>query len=248
MNEIVIILLCVLGGFAAGVINTLAGSGSLITLSLLSFLNIPTNVANGTNRIGLFFQGATGTAKFFQLKSLSLKGKWKIIFITLLGTCFGIYTASVLSVKTFEFIIGCIFLGLFFVVLFRPEKKIKSNNNITFFMPVIFGLIGFYAGFIQAGAGVFMLAVMHAVWKEPFTALNPLKVFLIFCINILALVGYAFVGLVNWELGCYLAIGQILGSFLGVRLNSYKKGVEPVIRFLLLMLIAISVFKFWNLI
>lgn len=246
MSEITIISLCFFGGLFAGVINTLAGSGSLVTLSLLSFLGLPSNVANGTNRIGLFFQGATGTAKFYQQEELDLKGKLKLIFVTLLGATLGIWLASVLNVKTFDYVIGFIFLSLFFVVLLQPEKRITSNRLIKQLMPLIFFVIGFYAGFIQAGAGVFMLAVMHAVWGKSLTKLNPLKVFIIFSINILALIGYSLAGLVDWELGIYLGIGQIAGALIGVRLNSLKKGVEPVIRFLLLVLILVSVVKFWN--
>lgn len=241
------IFLCLIAGLSAGVINTLAGSGSIITLSLLSFLGLPANIANGTNRIGVFFQSSTSSLKFLQQGDLSLKGKVGIITMSLVGAIGGVYTASVLSVASFETVVGGIFCLLFFVVLVKPQKYIKPSSSLLKFLPLIFAVIGFYAGFIQAGAGVFMLALMHAVWGKSLTELNPIKAFLVFLINGLALIGYALAGQVNWKIGLALAMGQVIGALIGVRLNNLKNNIEPVIRLLLLGLILLSVAKFWKL-
>ena len=61
-------------GFGAGFINTLAGSGSLITLPLLIFLGIPANVANGTNRVGVLFQNIVSTESFRRRNVLDMRG------------------------------------------------------------------------------------------------------------------------------------------------------------------------------
>ena len=245
--EMMDILLCFAAGLSAGVLNTLAGSGSIITLSLLSFLGLPAQIANGTNRIGLFFQGSVGSYQFFKQGDLSIKGKFNLILLTLIGTVLGVYTASQLNVRDFEYAVGGVFCLLFFVVLFKPQQYIKNSQRLTKLLPLIFGIIGFYAGFIQAGAGVFMLAFMHAVWGKSFTELNPLKVFLIFLINLFALAGYAYVGQVDWGVGLALAGGQIVGALVGVRLNNLKKNIEWAIRLLILTLIILSVSKFWKL-
>ena len=52
-NDIIILLLC---GIIAGFINTVAGGGSLLTLPILIFMGLPSNIANGTNRIAIFMQ------------------------------------------------------------------------------------------------------------------------------------------------------------------------------------------------
>lgn len=245
--EISTIFLCLAAGFFAGVLNTLAGSGSIITLSLLSFLGLPVQIANGTNRIGLFFQSSVSSYQFFKQGDLSTKGKFYLILLTLIGTVLGVFTASKLNVEDFEKAVGAVFCLLFFVVLLKPQQYIKGSKRLTSWMPVIFALIGFYAGFIQAGAGVFMLAIMHAVWGKSFTELNPLKVFVVLLINFIALIGYALVGQVNWGIGLALAIGQIMGALIGVKLNNLKKNIEPGIRLLILILIILSVAKFWKL-
>ena len=247
MIELKEIILLIMAGFVAGVLNTLAGSGSIITLSLLSFLGLPAHIANGTNRIGLFVQSSASSFKFFKQGELSLKGKFWLFILTLLGAVLGVFTATILDVESFELAVGGVFFVLFWVVLFKPQKYIKNSDKVSFYLPVIFSVIGFYAGFIQAGAGVFMLALMHAGWGKNFTEFNPLKVFIILLINVLALIGYSLVGQVNWGYGLLLAIGQIGGALVGVRLNNLKKNVEPIIRILLLVLILVSVAKFWKL-
>lgn len=247
MIEITDILLCIAAGLFAGVLNTIAGSGSVVTLSLLSFLELPANIANGTNRIGLLFQSSASSLKFYRQGDLNLHNKWFLLLSILLGTIGGVYVASILDVAVFEKIIGAVFLVLFFVVLLKPQRYLKESKILLKLLPLIFLFIGFYAGFIQAGAGVFMLAIMHAVWGKSFTELNPLKVFIILCINCIALIGYSLAGQVNWGFGLALAIGQVFGGLIGVRLNNLKNNIEPVLRLLLLVLILASVAKFWNL-
>ena len=107
-------------------------------------------------------------------------------------------------------------------------------------------LVGVYAGFIQAGAGVFMLAIMSVVWKKKISELNPIKVFIIFIINLIALAWFGYAGDVNWEVGILLAVGQFLGAFVGVKLNNLKKDIEPKLRVLLLFIVIISIFKFFK--
>ena len=62
MNSFFDVLLLLGAGLAAGIINTLAGGGSLLTLPLLIFMGLPPHVANGTNRIGIVLQALVGTA------------------------------------------------------------------------------------------------------------------------------------------------------------------------------------------
>ncbi len=64
-------LAVIAAGFVAGFINTLAGSGSLVTLPVLIFLGLPANVANGTNRVAILLQNVVGVSSFSQQKVLT---------------------------------------------------------------------------------------------------------------------------------------------------------------------------------
>lgn len=246
--EIQTIILCVLAGLLAGVINTIAGSGSIITLSLLTFLGLPANIANATNRVGLLFQSAASSWKFQQTGLLDVGSNWKTILSAVLGAVLGAFMATELNPEMFEKAVGVIFIGLFFVLVFKPEKRIKSSTFSKQLLPVWMFIIGTYAGFIQAGAGVFMIAIMSIVWDKKITEVNPIKVFVILLINVVALTWYFVQGLVNWEVGFLLAIGQFIGAFIGVKLNNSNKNIEPKLRLLLLGLVALSVFKFLGII
>ena len=75
------ILITVGIGLMAGFINTLAGSGSLLTLPLLMFMGLPANVANGTNRIAILLQNIVGVSSFKQQKVFNFRGTFVYIFL-----------------------------------------------------------------------------------------------------------------------------------------------------------------------
>jgi uncharacterized membrane protein YfcA len=117
----------IIAGILAGFINTLAGSGSLITLPLLIFMGLPANVANATNRIGIFLQSAVGAATFRHQKVFDYKeGIWFAIPATF-GSLAGAIAAVNLSSNLMETIIGGLLFFMFFIVLYKPEKWIQEN-------------------------------------------------------------------------------------------------------------------------
>jgi len=76
-----IYLLVIIVGFVAGFVNTLAGSGSTLTLPLLMFLGLPANVANGTNRIAILLQNVVSVRNFKQQKILEYKTTFNYKYI-----------------------------------------------------------------------------------------------------------------------------------------------------------------------
>jgi uncharacterized membrane protein YfcA len=241
--------LFVIIGIFAGIINILAGSGSILTLGIMSLLGVPTDVANGTNRIGIVLFGLSGTYQFNKKRSLDIKLSFPFVLLSLFGAFFGTLTALRLSKDSFDFILGCIFFFLFFVVLLKPEEKISNNFKLpNFIIKIGIFFIGFYAGFIQVGAGVILLIVLKILLKKNYTNLNPIKLIVITSANVLALILFTNGGLINWEIGISLAIGQIIGSFYGVKLNQSDLNINSIIQASLLVLITLSVLKFWKIV
>ena len=86
--------IAIFGGFAAGVINTLAGSGSAITLTILTeLLGLPGNMANGTNRVGVLTAGIAGTFAFHKNGKLDIAKSKRYTIPTIIGAIVGVFVA-----------------------------------------------------------------------------------------------------------------------------------------------------------
>jgi uncharacterized protein len=241
------IILGIAGGFVAGVINIISGSGSIITLSLMAFFNVPMDIANGTNRIGILVHGIKGSHSFKKKGELHLDDNWKMILFCMAGAIGGIFTALYISPEGFNFLLGVIFSLLLIIIIFEPHKALKENKKIIKYIPWLMIPIGFYGGFVQVATGIFLLTVLHIVSGKTLKEINPLKVFIIMLFNIPAIIIFAMGGKINWALGISLAVGQYFGAILGVKINSSNKNIEPALRYLLISLVVVSIAKFWGL-
>ena len=108
--------LLIIAGILAGVINTLAGSGSAVTLSLLLFLGLDANVANGTNRIGAITQCATALLAYKKSGKLNFLAKKSLylLLITFVGAMIGAYVATQFNPDDMETVIGYMMIVMFF--------------------------------------------------------------------------------------------------------------------------------------
>jgi uncharacterized membrane protein YfcA len=237
----------VIAGMLAGFINTLAGSGSLITLPLLMFMGLPANVANATNRIGIFLQSAVGAASFRQQKVFDYKeGIWFAVPATV-GSLVGAIAAVNLSSALMETIIGGLLFFMFFIVLYKPENWIKEKAGKIEGRPkawqiIIFFMIGLYGGFIQAGVGFILLAGLVLGAGLNLTKANALKVFIVFVYTSVAIAVFIVNRQISWLAGFILAFGSMIGAYIASRM-AIKSGPK-VVRIILLVILLISALKY----
>jgi uncharacterized membrane protein YfcA len=237
----------IIAGILAGFINTLAGSGSLITLPLLMFMGMPANVANATNRIGIFLQSAVGAASFHQQKVFDYKeGLWFAAPATV-GSLVGALAAVNLNTDIMEKIIGGLLLFMFFMVLYKPENWIKEKAGKIEGRPktwqlFIFFLIGLYGGFIQAGVGFILLAGLVLGAGVNLTKANALKVFIVFIYTSVALAVFILNNQISYLAGLILASGSMIGAYIATRV-AIKNGPR-VVRIILLVILLISALKY----
>jgi uncharacterized membrane protein YfcA len=209
-------------GFIAGFINTMAGSGSLLTLPLLMFLGLPANIANGTNRVAIFLQNVVAVRGFKKQKVFEFReGIWLVIPATA-GSLIGALIAVKFNERILELFIGGLLVFMFFIILFKPDRWIREHaGNIDtrpkFWHMVIFFLIGIYGGFIQAGVGFFLLAGLVLGVGADIIKANALKVLIILIYTGFALVIFFINGQVNLRVGLILAVGNMLGAWIGTR-------------------------------
>jgi uncharacterized protein len=241
-----IYLLVILAGLAAGFINTLAGSGSLIVVPLLIFLGVPANIANGTNRIAILLQTLVATGSFKQNKVTDFKGFKHLIIPSILGSIAGAFLAANINPGSFEKIIGGLLFVMFVLLLINPERWIKGDAEKVKSQPkwiqfIIFFAIGFYGGFIQAGVGLFLLAGLVLGSGFDLIKANVLKSLLVLIYTVFALVVFAINIQVDWKLGLILSIGNMAGAWIAVKFT-VKWGANAI-RYMLLVVILLSALK-----
>ena len=223
------VAILVAGGLAAGVVNTLAGGGSLISVPLLVMLGLPATTANGTNRIGVFFQYLIAAWSFRARGVSGLEGASKVVIPVCIGSVIGAYTVAKLDDATFQRIFGLVMLVDLIPMLRRPKA---GGEHPTHGWPrwlhfSVFAAIGLYGGAIQAGVGLLMVGALNHTGYDLVRA-NSIKVTTNVALTAFAIPIFVFAGQVAWLPAGVLAIGFALGGALGARIA--VAGGERVIR------------------
>ena len=177
-------LAVIAAGIGAGFINTLAGSGSLITLPLLIFLGLPANVANGTNRVGVLFQNIIATESFRRQKVLDARGALLLSIPAIFGSILGAQIAVSLDEARMRQVIGLLMVAMLVVIIVQPKKWLQGSldsmeGRPSWLQIIIFFGIGVYGGFIQAGVGFLLMPVLHRVLGLDLVRTNMHKVFIV---------------------------------------------------------------------
>ncbi len=224
-------------GFAAGIINVLAGGGSFLTLPVLIAAGLPVHVANGTNRISVVAQGIFATTTYRKSGELDAQVVKLLLPALLLGACLGAWLATQIDPKSLERVFGVLFIAMACVLVVRsrlPIKKARPPHPLR--IPALF-LVGLYGGFIQAGVGLWILICATALFRIPALQANAAKLALTLTFTIPALCIFWYAGLVRWVPGTILAVGTVLGTMVGVKLTLQggEKFILPAVTLVLVV-------------
>ena len=216
-------------GVVAGVVNAMAGGGSLLTVSLLTVVgDLGGLVANGTNRIGVLTQNVASVAGFRREGVSGLRRAVPVLVPSLVGSLIGAYAvSSLLSDTAFERIFGILMVPLLILSL-RPPKA-RSDDIVwpRALTVVVFFAIGLYGGAFQAGVGlILVLALSHA--GLDLVNANAVKVVVIAVLTAVAVPVFILNDQVHWGFALIVAAGFAVGGWLGARLA--VRGGERVIR------------------
>ena len=127
MNETLIIAMLVLSGIVVGVINTLAGGGAFISMTLFTVIGLPINVSNGTNRIAVVLQNLTSSITFLRKRMLDIRSGIKLSIPAVIGNIAGSLVASQISDSIFKI---CMTIVLTVVLLYMIFDKSHKHPNI----------------------------------------------------------------------------------------------------------------------
>jgi len=241
-----IYILVIVVGIFVGFMNTLAGSGSLITLPMLMFLGLDANVANGTNRLALFMQSISAVSGFKKNKTFEINEGINYAIPALLGAVAGAFIAVETKPQVLNYFIATLLLGMLVLLLFNPNRWIKPNPKGEIKKPdilhfLMFFAIGIYAGFLHAGVGFFWIASLVLYAGYDLVKANAVKTFIILLYMPVTFGIFAFNYQVDYGLGILLGIGTVVGARIAV-FASIKKG-SPFIRWILLIATLLSALK-----
>ena len=237
-------------GVFAGFLNTVAGGGSLLTVPVLIFLRLPTAMANGTNRVAVFVQNASGIMGF-RRKGVSDFGYSTLLTLpALVGALIGAVMANQISDDIFKRIFGGIMIVVLLLTLFNPTKKLEGGTeNLSLLRKIIgmlvFFFVGIYGGFIQAGAGFLIIAALTLTNGFDLVRTNAIKVFVVFFYTVIALIVFIKNGNVNWSLGLTLAVGNATGAWIGSHW-AVTKGDKWIRVVLVVAVLAFAIKLFWQ--
>lgn len=233
MDEWLTWLALALAGLVAGVINTLAGGGTLLTVPTLVYFGLPATVANGTNRVGVLLQNLFATRSFRREGFDAVAESLPIVLPAVLGSILGATIASRMSSELFERVFGVAMIALLIPILrgSRPRPSVphalSAPPRPRLVNAAIFFAIGFYGGSIQAGVGIFVIAALARSGVDLIRA-NAIKVILVGALTLVALPVFILHGQIDWPYALAMASGFALGGELGAR--AAARGGERVIK------------------
>lgn len=234
---LVLILFAV--GVVAAILNVLAGGGSMLTMPTLVLMGLPGPVANGTTRIGVLLQTWTAVVAFRKLNATDLRISLLLGLCAMPGALAGAMMGVRLAGSAFNLTLAALMVLVAYSML-HPIRTVKGSGDhprLWVALPLI-ALVGVYAGFILAGSGLVIIAVLNRLAGWDLVRVNAHKVFIMGCCTIVSLVVYIFNGAYNLPLGIVLAAANTLGGWLGAHL-AVKRGeklVRPVVVVVLLVL------------
>ena len=229
-------------GFIAGFINTLAGSGSLITLPVLILLGLPANVANGTNRVGILIQNIVAVATFRRHGRLADQRPAPLIIPSVIGAVLGAQLAVNLDETLLRRTIAGLMIFMLILVIARPRRWLEAHDGepaLSYpWRFVIFFAIGAYGGFIQAGVGFFLLAGLVLGAGYSLVGSNAIKNLIVLFFTVAALAVFVWNDQVRWGLGLLLAAGNACGAWIAARM-AIARGA-PFVRWALIVILTLA--------
>lgn len=224
---------------AAGIMNALAGGGTILTFPALLLVGVPAIQANATSTVALV-PGALSSLAGYR-REVGEHRQWltRLLIPSLLGGALG----SVLLLMTPEQVFAKLapYLVLFATLLFllqiawsrRAAPRDGGEPRSWAFASVAQFFVAIYGGYFGAGVGILMLVILGFLGLTDIHAMNGLKNFFGMCINGVASAWFIIRGVVNWPLALLMMVGAIAGGWIGAgfarRIGKEKARVAVVV-------------------
>jgi uncharacterized protein len=223
-------LAIVAAGMAAGAINTIVGSGSLITFPVLIGLGYSPLVANVSNNIGLVPGGVAG---IFGYRRELVGQRRRVIGLGIFSAAGAIIGATLLltlPASAFNAIVPILIAIALVLVVIQPRltewlaKRGRASSEHRPALQAAVGATGIYGGYFGAAQGIILISLLGIGIRDELQRLNALKNVLASTANLVAGLIFVFAADVNWGVAALVAAGSIVGGALGAR---YGRRLDP---------------------
>jgi hypothetical protein len=241
-------LLVVGVGFFAGTINTIVGSGSLVTFPTLLAIGFSPIVANVSNTVGISFGSVSGAVGYRR----ELGGQRRRVVVLGSASLIGGITGGVLLLtlpsSVFDDVVPVLILVAVALVIVQPrlsrfvaERRSRVVEHGGFELWIGIFLTGIYGGYFGAAQGVILLALLGIFIAEHLQRLNAVKNVLALIANGVAAVLFVFFADVNWTVVVLIAVGSVAGAQLGAHVGRRIPG--PALRALIVVVGLVAAIK-----
>ena len=204
-------------GFAAGGVNTIVGSGSLITFPTLLAVGFPSVVANVSNSVGLVPGGISGAIGYRR----ELRGQWRRVGILAIGTTAGAIVGGILLLQLPESVFDAvvpilILLACVLMAIKRTPEQHAAAEHTGAGTAASFAT-GIYGGYFGAAQGIILMSLLRFCFPDDLQRLNAIKIVLTATANGVAAVLFIFVADVAWDAAALIAAGSVVGAAVAAR-------------------------------
>lgn len=249
-------VLLAIAGLIAGFMNVLAGGGSLLVMPIMVLLlGMPGPLANGTTRVAILAQNISAITGFRKKGFSDFKLSLSLSLCALPGAALGAFYGTKLEGEWFNRVLAVVMVGVMIVMALdkrKPKKTAPAGEPERAPDPgaarkrliaghALMVLAGFYGGFIQAGVGFILMAILHRVMGLDLVRVNMHKVFIVGAYTIVAIGFFAWSGNIHWMRGVILAVTMSAGGWVGTHV-AVTKG-EGAIRLVLNVALVVLIVK-----
>ena len=246
-HQIIVLVIVFLAALVAGLINAIAGGGTLVSFPVLVALGIPPVAANVTNTMALcpgYFGGMFAQRKDFAGQKKRL---YAILPVSILGGIAGGLLLINAEERSFNILVPYLILmaSLLLAVQVPLKKWLHSRDGKrcaakvwTVGAFILLFLASVYGGYFGAGVSVIVIAVLGLIYNDSLARLNVLKQAISLSINITAAIYFAFSGKVEWLIVLVMIFGSVTGGLAGGKLAG---AVNPGILRWMVVIIGITV-------
>lgn len=234
--------------FIAGLIDSIAGGGGLITVPVLLGIGLPPQAALGTNKLQASFGSGSAMLHFMRAGTVKLSECWAGIIWTAIGASLGVWSVQLLDAALLKQLIPWLLATIAIYTFLSPSLGANDIHarleKRPFYM--LFGLaIGFYDGFFGPGTGSFWTMVLMMMLGYSMMRATATTKVMNFTSNFVALLFFLSVGQVYFVEGIVMGVGQFLGARVGSGLV-IKRGtafIRPVFITMVLALVARLIYQ-----